>query len=311
MQVAEKGQEPRLSLGEDRNMVTKLLSVNLTVFAFLLFVKVIYLLGSYHKSSFEDVMDWLTLPASPARLLTKPWSLLTFMFTHAAIHSNQWFDWSIVYNMIWLFFFGSTLQQVAGYQRVIPLYLFGGLVAALFYITGMNLLPGLNLLASSAYTLGAAGSVMCLAVAATAFAPRHRVLPTLGGGIPLWVITVLYLGALLGTNMAYGQDNSVYLPLAGGALTGFVMIRQWQRGNDWGAPLNRFLYKITHLFHPDEENTRDLLVASGMPFRRAAPKCPTVSEAMLNEILDKINMQGIDALTTTEKETLLRASRGE
>ncbi|PUZ26536.1 Membrane associated serine protease, rhomboid family [Chitinophaga costaii] len=311
MQVAEKGHQPRLSLGEDRNMVTKLLSINLTLFAFLLFVKVIYLLGRYHESSFEDVMDWLTLPASPARLLTKPWSLLTSMFTHAAIHSNQWFDWSIVYNMIWLFFFGSTLQHLAGYQRIVPLYLYGGLVAALFYITGMNLIPSLHLLASTSYTLGAAGSVMCLAVAVTTLAPRYRILPTMGGGIPLWVITLLYVVSLLGSNVLEGHDNSLYLTLAGGALTGFVMIRQWERGNDWGAPLNRFLYKLSHLFHPDEENTRDLLVSTGMPFRRVSTKSPTVPEARLNEILDKISMQGIDALTLEEKETLLRASRGE
>lgn len=290
-------------------MVTKLLTVNLTVFAFLYFVKVIFMLGKYHESSFEDVMEWLTIPADAGKLLMRPWTLLSSMFTHVPVHSDQVFDWSIVTNMIWLFGFGSLLQQIAGYQRIIPLYIYGGLVAAVFYVAGMNLIPSLNILASTSYTLGAAGSVMCIAIAATTFAPGYRILPALGGGIPLWVMTVLYVGSLLGSNILKGHDNSIYLQLAGGGLTGFVFMRQWKKGNDWGAPLNRFLYKVTHMFHPDEENTRDLLVARGMPFRRTNPANNTVSESRLNEILDKINMQGIDALTADEKETLLRASK--
>lgn len=304
------GQEPVLSLGEERNMVTKLVTINLAVFVLLLFIKVIFMLGSYHVTSFEEVADWLTLSASPAHLLTKPWSLLTFMFCHAPI-GNAWFDVSVVYDMIWLYFFGTILQRTAGYQRVLPLYLFGGLAGAAFYIAGMNLLPGLNLLASSSYFMGAGPSVMAIAVATTVYAPGYRLLARRGqqGGIPLWIVSIGYFVLLIGSNIVDHNLGGIYLLLAGGALTGFVMIRQYQKGFDWGARLNRFLYRVSHLFHPDEDNTRDQLVNNGMPFRRTGSRCTSVTETELNVILDKINMQGIDSLTVEEKDTLLRASK--
>ncbi|WP_165806403.1 rhomboid family intramembrane serine protease [Chitinophaga parva] len=310
MQVAEKGHEPTLSLGEERNMVTKLVSINLTVFVLLFFIKVIFMLGSYHETSFEEVADWLTLPASPARLLVKPWSLLTFMFSHGPL-GNAWFDVSIVYDMVWLYFFGTILQRTAGYQRIVPLYVFGGLAGAVFYIAGMNLIPGFRLLASSSFFMGAGPSVMAIAVAATVYAPGYRLLTGPGhkGGIPLWIISALYFVLLIGANVMDHNFGGIYLLLAGGALTGFVLIHQYQQGRDWGARLNRLLYRASHMFHPDEDNTREQLLSHGMPFRRTAPRSASVTEAELNEVLDKINMQGIDALSVEEKDTLLRASK--
>ena len=90
---------------------------------------------------------------------------------------------------------------------------------------------------------------------------------------------------------------------------------QWKKGKDWGAGFNRLTYKATHVFHPAEQDHPDVaivkkkLTASGgnNPYRRVG----NVPEQRLNEILDKINEQGINALSPEERETLLRASKQE
>lgn len=241
MYVEERDKAP-LSLGEEKNMVIQLLLINITVFVLLFFTEIIYrlegnVLARYH----DDVLSHLVLPASVTTLLHNPWSPITAMFTHDSF-------WMIVSNMIWLACFGTMLQNHAGRQRILPLYLLSGIVGAVFYLLGMQIIPSFRELQSFASTAGASAAVMGLAIGATVVAPRYRLLPNLP--IPFWIITVIFLLANIVTHVINSNDLTVIPSLIGGGLTGFFYMQQWKKGNDLGAGFNRFLYKITHLFHP-------------------------------------------------------------
>jgi membrane associated rhomboid family serine protease len=238
----EEKEKAALSLGEEKNMVTQLLLINITVFVLLFFTEVLYRLeGNTLARYYEDVLSHFVLPASIATLLHNPWSLITTMFVHNSF-------WMVISNMIWLACFGTMLQNHAGRQRILPLYLLSGIVGAIFYLLGMQIVSSFRELQSFAFTTGASASVMGLAIGATVVAPRYRLLSNLP--IPFWIITVIFLLANIVTHVISSNDLTMIPSLIGGGLTGFFYMQQWKKGNDLGAGFNRFLHKITHLFHP-------------------------------------------------------------
>ncbi|SFE70706.1 Membrane associated serine protease, rhomboid family [Chitinophaga sp. CF118] len=244
MHQEEKGRLIQLSLGERRNMVTQLLLVNITVFMLLFFTEIIYNIEGNTTERFnQEVLSRVTLPASIPKLLHSPWTIITSLFAHNSF-------WMIVSNMIWLWCFGTLLQGLAGHRRILPLYLYSGLCGIVFYLLGMQFIPALHAQQSYSAMTGASASIMALAIGATTIAPNYRIYPLLSGGIPLWVITIIFIIINVGTH-AYSQNDITVLPaLLGGGLTGFFYMKQWNKGNDWGAGLNRLIYKITHFSHP-------------------------------------------------------------
>jgi membrane associated rhomboid family serine protease len=241
MYVEERNNAP-LSLGEEKNMVTQLLLVNVTVFILLFFTEIIYGIEGNPAARFHrDVLSHVVLPASFSTLLSNPWSLVTSMFTHTSVLM-------IISNMLWLACFGTMLQNHAGYRRILPLYLFSGLVGAVCYVLGMQFIPAFRELQPFASMTGASAPIMAMAIAATMVAPNYRLLPNLP--IPFWIVTVIFLIVNIVTHVITSHDMTMLPPLIGGGLAGFFYIQQWKKGNDLGRGFNRFVYKITHLFHP-------------------------------------------------------------
>lgn len=308
MQVAEKERMPRLSLGEERNMVTQLLLLNITVFILLFFIKIIYQMEDSGLAAFErDILANTRVPADPMVLLTKPWTLLTAMFAHLTF-------WDVFSNLVWLFCFGSLLQHIGGFRLIVPLYILGSLCGMAFYVAGMNLVPSLRAAMPTSSMMGAEAGVMAIAIGLTTLAPRNRVLPLLlKGGIPVWVITLIFL-TLHGVNFfaSAGKYTPTGLFLLGGAFMGFMFIAQYKKGHNWGAPVNKVIFNAGHIFHPKEQ--KEMLKEEYLEPSRPSQGAPflkvgTVPEHKLNELLDKINSQGLQSLTPEEKDTLLRASR--
>ncbi|CAL1520989.1 rhomboid family intramembrane serine protease [Chitinophaga sp. MM2321] len=308
MHALEKEKLPRLSLGEGRNMVTHLVVFNLTIFIFLLFTLVIYKMEDVGESRFySDIMSWLRVPADPSSLLLRPWTLVASLFTHIEV-------WQIFTNMVWLWCFGTFMQHITGYQRVLPLYLFGGICGNIFYVLGVQAIPALHVLIPAGTVVGASPSIMAIAAGITLIAPRYRIFPLLAGGIPLWVVTLLYAGLSLATSVTSPAGIAYIIQLTGAALAGMLYMYKWKQGRDLGAGFNKLTFKLTHVFHPASQRInpddfkRNLQADSDShPFKRVGK----VPEQRLNEILDKINTNGLSSLSPEERDTLLRASKPE
>lgn len=297
----------KLLLGEDNNKVVQLIIVNLVVFMLLKLIQVIYFLEGFQGDDFERMfLQWTSLPASLGRLLTRPWTLLTYMFTHIAV-------WHVLSNMLWLWWFGYILQDLAGPRHVLPLYLYGGMAGAAFYLLAYNLFPVFRASLPYADIIGASASVMAIAIGTTLIAPDFRVFPMILGGIPLWVITGIYL--LIDVAGIYGSNAGGHIAHLGGGLMGFLFVRQLKRGNDWGESFHRSWEWMGHLFDPNKKHKKRAISTRQRIFykQEKAPyrKIGSVSELKVNEVLDKINRSGFDSLTPEEKEILLRASQQE
>jgi membrane associated rhomboid family serine protease len=298
----------RLSIGQDGNALTMLIAINLIVFVILAFVKVVYYFsegGSAGLAPFyRNFFDWLTLPASMDKFLTRPWTLLSHMF----VHDTQSI-WHILGNLIWLGTFGYILQDLTGNRKLIPVFLYSAVFGAIAYMLAFNFLSPLKESVDVASAFGASAGIMGIAIAATTLAPGYRVFTMLNGGIPIWVITVLYLIIDLAT-IPEGNPGGHIAHIAGG-LTGFLLMILLRRGIDAGLWMNNVYDWANNLFDPEKPKKGNSVKQQLFYKSRVQPfsKTPTVTQQRIDDILDKISSKGYQSLTEDEKEILKRASK--
>lgn len=296
-----------LSIGQDGNALTLLIAINLIAFVLLAFVKVIYYFSRSEQGLtlfYNNFFYWVTLPADLDKFINRPWTLITHMFVHDTQNV-----WHILGNMIWLWAFGYILQDLTGNRKIIPIFLYGALAGALGYMLAFNVIPPLREHISYAQAYGASAGIMAIAIATTTLAPNYRIFTMLNGGIPIWIITVLYLIIDLAT-IPENNPGGHIAHIAGG-LMGFWFIAMMRRGHDWSDWMNNFYDWLSNLFNPDKPKkgkpvkSQLFYKATVQPFK----KTPTVTQQKIDEILDKINQKGYHSLSEDEKEVLKRASK--
>jgi membrane associated rhomboid family serine protease len=303
MAYHERQYRKSISLAQANNALIMLIAINLVIFVILAFLKAVYHLQYERLEAINlyqnNVLSYFALPGDLNKLGTRPWTVLTHMFTHDDI-------WHILGNMLWLWLFGYIFLDLTGNRKIVPLYIYGGLAGAVAYMLAYNFFPALH--AGSA-ALGASAGVMAIAVGTTTIAPSYRIFPMLAGGIPIWVLTMVYLLIdLAGISKSNPGGHIAHLA---GALTGFLFIFSFRRGYDWSEWMNRFFDWVANLFNPDKPKKgknikQELFYKSGrQPFK----KTPNITEQRVNEILDKINQKGYSNLTEEEKDILKRASQ--
>jgi membrane associated rhomboid family serine protease len=296
----------RLSIGQDGNALTMLIAINLIVFVMLAFIKVIYYFSGSQAGSamFEkEIFDWVTLPADVNTFLTRPWTLITHMFVHDTTSV-----WHILGNMIWLWAFGYILQDLTGNRKLIPIFFYGAVAGALAYMLAYNTIPPLKENLHVAKAFGASAGIMAIAIATATLAPGYRIFQMLNGGIPIWVITAIYLIIDLAT-IPHGNPGGHIAHIAGGAM-GFLFMVMLQKGKDWGLWMNNLYDWFTDLFNPDKPKKGKVVKSQLFYKSKVQPfnKTPLVTEQKVDEILDKISQKGYSSLTEDEREILRKAS---
>lgn len=289
--------------GQVDNPLTFLIGINILALILLLLIKVIYYLSDSSSEAFYNgVLTWFALPASINQFIMRPWTIITYMVSHMDI-------WHAFSNMLWLSTFGYILQSLTGNKKIIPLYIYGGLVGAIIYVVAFNTLPPLKHISSSSILLGASASVMAIAMATTTLAPNYRIFPLISGGIPLWVLTLIFV--LIDIASISASNTGVHLSHIGAGLIGFVFAWQLKKGNDWSAWMHQFYNWINDLCNPQKKHTKKPIKekyyykATVKPFKKTA----RITQQKIDDLLDKINQQGYHSLTDDEKELLYKASK--
>ncbi len=308
MPYTEQQYKQKISLGQSGNTLTLLIATCLVLFVGLAFMRAIWFFRfpkEIAPALFEkNVLGLFTMPASTDKLLYKPWTIITHMFVHDNV-------WKVFANMLWLWTFGYILQDLTGNRKIVPVFIYGSLGGAIAFILAYNFLPSLQAYMPYAVASGAAAGVMAVAVSATLISPSYRIFPMIGGGIPLWVLTIIYVVSDLVTVSV--SDTATLITHMAGAVTGFLFIYFLKMGFDWSEWMSNFFDWITNLFNPDKpkkgNNIKKELFykAAGEPYK----KTMNVTQQRVDEILDKINQHGYNYLTEEEKELLTRASKEE
>lgn len=304
--VMEDSYRKKMGLGQDGNALVNLIVINAVLFVVLKFVYVVYILTDLKGGPFyNNILGWVVLPANLDKLSIRPWTVLTFMFTDLHV-------FRFIANMFWLWGFGYVLQDMTGNRKLIPIYIYGGLAGAVFFLLSYALIPRLQPLQPTAFLAGANTAVIAVAIATTTVAPDYRIFPMINGGIPLWILTLIYL-LINFSSISYGDSGAYIANVAGGA-AGFIFIYQLRRGRDGSIWMNRMFDWFNDLFNPErkkeQRSPKDEFyykVSGTQPYK----KIPNVTQQRIDEILDKINQQGYRFLTDEEKEILKRAADEE
>jgi membrane associated rhomboid family serine protease len=231
--------------------------------------------------------DYLSLPAYLPKLLTRFWTPLTYMFMHAG-----WMH--ILFNMLWLYWFGQIFEEYLGKKRTLGLYIMGGLAGAFLFVLSFNTIPAFTH-ANAAYLsvmVGASASVMAIIVATATLLPDYTISLIFIGPVRLkWLALFFVIIDFLGIS---GLNAGGEISHLGGALLGYLYISQLQKGNDWIGNIAK-LFKARPKLKVVSKNT------SRNPL--AVPR-----QEEIDVILDKISRSGYDSLSKQEKEILFRAS---
>jgi membrane associated rhomboid family serine protease len=309
MAYYDKGYKRRSILGQGNSALITLIAINLIIFVIFAFVQAIYYLKSENgegaRTAFENgFLNLFTLPADFHKIGTRPWTIITHMFVHAGF-------WHVFANMLWLWMFGYILQDLTGDRKIFPVFLYGGLAGGIAFVLSFNFFPALKNDLPVATALGASAGVMAIAVAATFIAPGYRIFQMLNGGIPLWIITSIYVIIDLATIPVSNPGG--HIAHLAGATTGFLYMYFFRMGHDWGEWMNNFWDWLTNLFNPDKPKKKKFIKEELFYKSTAKPykKTPNVTEQKIDEILDKIHQKGYDSLSEEEKDLLKRASQND
>ena len=297
----------KITIGEDNNALIALISINGVGFLILGLINVIYYLTETPGASFtSEILPWFVLPAKLESLARVPWTFLSYMFVHTSIIN-------VLTNMLWLWVFGSVLQDMAGNKKLIPIYLYGGLTGAIVFIASNYAIPQLRPFISVYALEGANASIMAVAIATTALAPDYRFFRMLNGGIPIWVLTILYV--IIDFAAIGSGGTSFHLAHLAGGFTGFMFIVSLRRGYDGSIWMNRLYNWFMDLFNPDKkvltpQKTKEKIfykTGTQKPFEKKS----IVTQQRIDEILDKINQKGYHLLSEEEKLILRKAGETE
>lgn len=237
-------------LGANDNGLVLLVAINALIFIVLNFLRIAYTVSAdtvaIGDANFQkQILHWFVLHSNANLLAEKPWTILLYMFTNFSI-------WSLLSNLLWLWAFGYILQDLAGNKKMIPVYLYGGFIGGLVFLLSLSFIPSLYQYVSSGYFLiGSGTSVMAVAVATTTLAPNYKIFPLINGGIPLWILMVIYAALQFGS-LAMGNAGITIAYLFSASI-GFLYIQQLNKGKDWGSWMFTLVNWINDIFNPEKK----------------------------------------------------------
>lgn len=280
---------------KEGSVLTRIIYINLAVFVFVKLVNLFFFL--FLSNPNFSIASWLAVPASFGALFYKPWTLISYMFLHEDfLH--------ILFNMLWLFWFGKIFLQFIDSKKFIAVYILGGLSGALFYILSFNFFPVFQTVVGNSMALGASASVMAIVVAISFYAPNFKVYLLFFGEVKLKYIAMVSI--LLDVISIPTSNSGGHLAHIGGALFGFIFISSYKKNKNFTDAFSNFILSIFSIFKPKQKMKVSYKKASSDWDYNANKK---TEQAEVDEILDKIAKSGYDSLTKIEKEKLFKASK--
>lgn len=282
-------------------LVTRLIFINAGIFLLLRLVLVVL---SLMKIPGDAVLSYLELPSDTTLLLQRPWTLLSYMFVHQELMH-------ILFNMLWLYFFGGMFLRWFNPRQLGGLYILGGLAGALFFLLFYNVLPAFEGVSSG--LIGASASILALGVAVAFFRPDEPVSLFLLGTIRLkWLAIAMIVLDLISLNTSNAGGNLAHL---GGALVGLIFGALLKQNLDITRWVTVFMDGIARIFKPGPKMRVTYKRSAFEKANRASDPDQAYrdrkkqEENRLDAILDKIRQSGYDSLTADEKKQLFDSSR--
>jgi membrane associated rhomboid family serine protease len=274
------------------NVLEHIIVINIVVFV------IGFLLSKI--GNFTSSLYWLELPRSFSEFLLKPWTLITYGFTH-----YEFFH--ILFNLLVLYFVSRMMLNLFSSKMALSIYFLGIIAGGMAFLLVYNLLPQ-NLLNPASALVGASAGVRALLIFICAYMPKTEV-RVVFFNMKLWhlgiVVVALDIIGLFSTN----QGGSI--AHLGGSLLGYAYATQLQNGTDIGKWFQEIIDWITQLFQPGKKSPlktvhkrkrKDVIAGHTTDDFKAFNK-----QKQIDIILDKISKSGYESLTEAEKAFLFKA----
>jgi len=284
---------------KQNNTHVQLILINIAIF---LILGIISVFGDWF-SSINVLSTFLhnqfAIPSAFNEFITRPWTLVTYMFMHGGI-------FHLLFNMLWFYYFARLIVEYLGTDKLLSIYILGGISGGLLYLVMYNFIPFYS---NATIMVGASAAINAVIVAAAVLLPNYTFYLMFFGPVKIKYIALFFVAiSFLSITGGNAGGNIAHL---GGAGFGYLFIRQLNNGNDIGqwviSTLNFF--KSFFVRQPKMTvNYSDKKTRAGKKSNtNNKPHSPNQSE--IDAILDKISQSGYESLSTEEKEKLFNASK--
>ena len=283
------------------NIIIKLIFVNIAVFLIINILGLFSFLFTGAGAGGLGIIDWLAVPADPEKLLFRPWTIITYAFLH--------YDFlHILFNMLWLYWFGRIFLEFLDEKQLLSVYLLGGISGAALYIIAYNIFPVFAPAVPFSKALGASAAVYAIVVAIATFVPDYSIILMFIGRVQIKYVALFVV--VLDILSIGGGNAGGHIAHLGGALFGFAFALQKKKGNDITLWFGKFIGDIATLF-----KSKPKMRVTENKFKTKKPvsdfeynKQKHIEQEVIDKILEKISKSGYNSLTKEEKEILFRMS---
>lgn len=279
------------------DIVLRLVYVNVAVFLVVTLVQIFLTLFNVLASPW---MNYLELPAWTETFIRRPWTLITYMFMHAGVLH-------ILFNMLWLFWFGRLFLAFFSSKHLRGLYFLGGICGGLLYMLAYNVFPYFQDVVYSSYLLGASASVLAIVVAVSVREPNYPVQFLFIGTVRLKYVALFMVA--LDLLFMTSENAGGHIAHLGGALAGWWFSAGLQSGHDATKWINLVCDWFAGLGRPVKRKPKMKVHYGGRQADYEYNARKKEHEAEIDRILDKLRKSGYNSLTDDEKKSLFDASK--
>ena len=222
------------------------------------------------------------------------WRLLTYSFLHSP---ETWMH--IFFNMLFLWWFGSEIEQVYGSKEFLAFYLCAAFLGGLaFQIQAM-------VQGSGMISVGASGAVTAVMVLFAFHFPNTPILLFFVLPVPIWLFVIFQVGQ--DAFQLFGRIQStiaVSVHLGGAVFAALYYNYQWRLLKLWGgvqAWRRERSKPRLRVYDPRDEEAVPVATS-------ASNDLDEHLDAKLDAVLEKLSLHGRESLTDGEREILLKAS---
>lgn len=283
------------------NAHIQLIIINVAIFVVMEVVRVFLMFG-HADAILATIYNQFTIPPVFSDFLSRPWTIITYAFAHdlnSILH--------ILFNMLVLYWFGRLFVEYLGSDKLVALYIIGGIAGAVFYLLAYNTVPFFIERNQFSGMVGASAAINAIVVASATLLPNYTFYLLFLGPVRIkYIAAVTVFLSFIGTVGSNGGGNIAHL---GGALIGFIYLKQLQAGINWGSWVTSLLDWTKDIFRPKPRVKVTYRKTEASAPRAKAQKKQRTSQEEIDAILDKISERGYESLTREEKEKLFNASK--
>ena len=271
----------------------KIIAVNVAVF----FVG--WLIAVISDVSRTSSLNWLELPKEFSAFILKPWSIITYGFTHIEL-------WHLLMNMLVLYFVGRSFSNLFNIKTSLNIYFLGIISGGLTYMLTYALFPDFLNYASS--LVGASAGVRATLIFLCAYMPHYEMRL---GSLRFKLMYVGFIMVALDLLGLFGDNSGGNVAHLGGDLLGYFYATRLRKGIDIGKGFEKLMDAFSSWFsftkksklktvHKDKSKVGGYTKGEFNQFN---------NQKKIDVILDKISKSGYESLTKEEKEFLFRAGK--